>query len=532
MGFYAESFQSLCIFSFQACYFCVFVFLSMITRCRQLFSRLSSTVLLGAVVAGAAVIGSASTSHAQGMPLDSVLGRITAAVHNPALTAELHDLIPSYASQRVWGLSLGDFSNDSLADIAISLYDLSLGKNQVRVFFLVNNRGQHLQKVFDRVIPYIESPIEVGLTTDGSVITLIQKISDQHWTQDGYSFEAGDLVLVDHFETDREELKGAKARELGHDRYRNYENLRTRETYFAGASGEQLYRVQYATFPSYQRLRDVYPGYGFGMTDTTKDFIIEGLGQRKDSRDLSIARAMTAYDDDYLYVSMSINDDYVVGNGATDEANDRITLWFDTQVKGDRRVKSKQGGFPTFRNAIDSSVYSITLVVPPAQGKVTKVEYSDLRPLTSIQQEAIKNIKAQMAFDTVNGLVKGYTMRARIPFTFLGFEANPLLSLDLRPSKTTTSASATNANATASSTNENGTRNDDDQLSLGFTALVYDVDDPSRPGEVTVQATSEYKKADPSTFGTLIFEPQGLFYGEVTPTYISSLKDAIVKAGY
>ncbi len=44
---------------------------------------------------------------------------------------------------------------------------------------------------------------------------------------------------------------------------------------------------------------------------------------------------------------------------------------------------------------------------------------------------------------------------------------------------------------------------------LGFTALVYDIDDPSHPNEVTIQATSKYEEGNPATFGTLVLEPSG-----------------------
>jgi len=457
---------------------------------------------------------------AQGMPLDSVLGRISGELNNSSLAPQLETILSNYADQRVWGLSTGDFTNDSLPDLALSLYDMSLRKNQVRVIFLRNNKGKTLENIFERVYPYVESPIEIGLSIEGSVVTVVQKMGDQHWVQQGYTDFAGDVILIDRFVTEREELKGPKNRSLGHEVYANFENLRSRESYFTGASGEPLFTTKYLTFPAYQRLRDVYAGYGQIAADTTKDFIVDGLGMRKDSRDLSIARAMSAYDDEFLYFSITVSDDYVAGNPDKETASDRVSLWFDTQFREDRRVLSKQGGFPTFRDQLDSTIYNLTFVLPSAPGKLSKVLYSAERPLTPLQQEALREVKAQMAYDTLNGIVTGYTVRTKIPFAFFGFETNPLQDLDIR-------RPSSNGNGGSSETPYG-----EEHLSMGFTALVYDIDDPSRPQEATIQATSQYKKSDPSSFGTLIFEPQGSFYGEVYPTYMNTLRQELQTAGY
>ncbi|HZK76470.1 MAG TPA: hypothetical protein VFD13_06135, partial [Candidatus Kapabacteria bacterium] len=248
----------------------------------------------------------ASPLFAQGMTLDSELTRIGTDLHNPALADELRDLIPDYANVHVWGLATGDFTNDSLPDLALSLYDAGRARNSVRVYLFENVENKKLADRFEREIPYVESPIEVGLSIDSSVVTITQKIGDNHWTQQGWSIEYGDVALVNRYETQQENLAGAgngKPHPLGHEVYRNYQTLRTRESYFAGTAGGAMLSESYFTLPAYERLREIYPGYGHLLSDTSKDFILDGAGLRRDATDLSIRSMQAAYDDDYLYIA-------------------------------------------------------------------------------------------------------------------------------------------------------------------------------------------------------------------------------------
>jgi hypothetical protein len=465
-------------------------------------------------------------ADAQGMPIDSLMGRLTPQFANPFILADLAKLIPNYANQRVWGLAVGDFSNDSLPDLGISVYELGGAKNRVTVYLFQNIGGNHFKKVLERQIAYVASPIEVGLLAEGSVLTIIQKTADAHWYQEGFSIEDGDLVLVDHYETEKQDIPGKKVRSIGHETYRNYETLQSRETYYSG-SGESMLNMKYITFPSYRRLKNVYPGYGFGASDTSTAFVLEGLGLRKNSSDLSIRNAVTSYDEDYLYFSISVNDNNIVGNQAKDEANDRVSLWFDTRKAIDRRVKSKVDGFPTFRNTPDSSLYNLTFVLPAAPGHLTRLLYSSQAPLSPDQQEAQKGIKAMMTLDTLQGgRVSGYTLRARIPFGFFGYESNPVNIYERGGPRGESSMD--------SSSQSNGLDRSEleDAPSMGFTAIVYDIDDPSRPLEFKTQATSNFKINDPSSLGTLILEPSTKFYGEVWPTYTNVVRTGLGRAGF
>jgi hypothetical protein len=476
----------------------------------------------------------APSAHSQGMPLDSLLPRIGTELHNPVIAKQLRTLLPDYENLHVWGLSTGDFSNDSLPDLALSLYDHGEPGNKVRVYLFENVKGQRLIDRFEKVVTYVESPIEVGLTIEGSVVTITRKTGDQHWSQDGYSIESGDVVLIDHYETEQEDVTGTakvKARAIGHEVYRNYESLRTRESYYTGKEEDAMFSTAYTTLPSYQRLREIYPGYGRIASDTTKDFVIAGSGFRRDANDLSIRSMQAAYNDDYLYLALRVRDDYVIGGEPKMEANDRVSLWFDTKYTGDRlnrdrRLLSNEGGFPKFRTELDSLVSQITFALPARPGRVTQMQFGNPDRSKGLDREAQKNLFGQMSYDTANGVVNGYALSVRIPFAFLGFETNPARSYETHVAVRGTDEQA---DAGSESTTAGGIG---DAATLGFTAVVYDVDDASRPNEVTAQATSKFEEGNPSTFGTLVLEPSTLYYGEVHPTYLEQVRTGLVAAGY
>ncbi len=467
----------------------------------------------------------------QGMPVDSIIPRIDSELHHQGLAEQLQSLITDYADARVWGLAIGDFTNDSLPDLAISIYDHGKVGNIAHVYFFENVANQKLLPCFEKDISYVESPIEVGLTVEGSVVTITRRTGSEHWEQEGYSVESGDLTLIDRFETNAENVANAtttsKPRELGHEVYRNYENLRSRESYFTGSSGDALLAESFITMPAYARSREIYPGYGHLLSDTSKDFILSGVGLRRDANDLSIRSLQTAYNDDYLYIAIRVRDDYVIGGQPKIESNDRVSFWFDTKFTGDRlnrdrRLLSMQGGFPTFRTTLDSLVSNITFALPAHPGKVTQITYSTVNPLNPIEQDGLKNVIGIMSYDTGGGVVNGYRLTLRIPFAFLGFETNPEHAYET-PIPSTAIEDTAGLTLHASITNA---------ATLGFTALVYDIDDASRPTEVTIQATSKYEEGNPATFGTLVLEPSAQYYGEVHATYLDKLRAGMTSAGY
>ncbi len=466
--------------------------------------------------------------RSQGMPIDSLTDRFSA-TFSKELIASLREVLPvRFDEQRVWGLAVGDFTGDSIPDLAISLYDLSYASRDVTVHLLVNN-GRTFTDVLKKKYTYVETPIEVGLTIEDEVVSILQKFDESHWKQEGFTFYAGDLVSIDELETHKEDIPAlmGKGKAMGHDLYRNYETLMTKEGFFSTKDNQTMQKSLFYSFPAYNRLRYVYPGYGRDMSDTSSRFIVKGNIFRRDAADCSIHRGLTAYDDDYIYVSLSVTDDQVWGGDEKPEKNDRVTLWFDA-FNGDNRyfTKPKKGTIPNFRTETDSTIYSVTFSLPAVLSQAPKVSVSSATALSDQQREAINEIRATVTRDTSNGVVSGYTLRARIPFAYLGIESNPINTYETHM-------------AEAQFDEKNPKKKPGDILlehldypTIGFTAVVNDLDDPTHPDEITQQATSDFKPENPSTFGELILIPTGAFYGFVQPTYTKELTGELLEAGY
>ncbi|MEI8135643.1 MAG: hypothetical protein WCH46_11335 [bacterium] len=467
---------------------------------------------------------------AQGMPIDSLFERFSEHFPKQMLASLRNQIQIRYDEQRVWGLAIGDFSNDTLPDLAISLYDIDNPTREVTVYLLLNVGNQSFRNILRKKYSYVETPIEVGLTTDGSVVTVMQKTGDDQWYQEGYTFYAGDLTLVDDYQTNKEEIPAIspKAKAMGHSRYRDFETLLTKETYFATKDLQNMMEAKFYTFPSYNRLRSVYPGYGKDMSDTTKQFIIKGLDYRRDAKDLSIHRALALFDDEYIYFSITVTDDAVYGGSEKMENDDRVALWFDTWGGANRYFqKTKKGGIPTFRTETDSTVYSLIFSAPDVGGRSAKLTISSVAELSEIQKEASKSIRSSFTRDTTSGLVSGYTIKARIPFAFLGYESNPVTAFENRASEMMFETKDAKSQKNAKVQPE-----EIQPPKIGFTAIVYDIDNPKHPEETTIQATSNFRTDDPTSFGEINFIPSRKFYGMVQPLYLKEFTQEMIEAGY
>ena len=108
------------------------------------------------------------------------------------------------------------------------------------------------------------------------MVTIIQKSDQDHWKQEGFTVYSGDVILVDDYETQKEEIPAvnSKAKAMGHSCYRNYETLFTTESYFTSKAELTMMDAKYYTFPSYRRLRSVDPWYGRDKDYTSKQIIL------------------------------------------------------------------------------------------------------------------------------------------------------------------------------------------------------------------------------------------------------------------
>ena len=263
------------------------------------------------------------------------------------------------------------------------------------------------------------------------------------------------------------------------------------------------------------------------MFDTSAKFIVKGGIHRRDDKDLSIEKALAAYDDEYVYYSITVNDDQVWGGNDKMESNDRVALWFD-MFYGDNRyiTKATKNAVPTFRTNADSTIFNVIFSMPDIMSRTPKLTVSTVANLTDAQQEAGKLIRGLVERDTANKMVSGYTLKVRIPFAFLGLEANPIGAYESRAAENVFDEKDGKKKKTRS------LRDFSSYPRFGFTAVAIDVDDPNAPDEITMQATSDFRPNDPSSYGELLLIPTGDFYGSVAPTYLKELTEQIQQAGY
>ncbi len=464
-------------------------------------------------------------SFGQGMTIDSLKERLST-TFSPQLFNSLRDAITiRYDDQRVWGLATGDFSSDGKLDLAISLFDLAVPANREVTVYLLVNEGNRFVRMFSKKYPYIATPIEVGLAVDGYVATIVNKSSDQHWSQEGFTIYAGDVIQIEKLNTQAADFaNGTKQKAIGHEYYQSYESLYTTEKYFDFKNSQQILASKFYTFPAYSRMRNIYPGYGRDMYDTTSKFIIKGAIHRASHDDVSIDQGLAAYDDEFMYISLTVRDDQVWGGNQKMEANDRVSLWFDAWTGSNRYVvRSTRGAVPNYRTKTDSSIHNITFALPDVMSKNPRITASSAAVLTDEQQEASKQIRGLVSYDTSGGKVIGYTLKARIPFMFFGFETNPIGAYEERATEGMFDESKQQAIVTTTK---------DDFPRMGFTAIVQDVDNPAHPDELTQQATSDFRADDPTSFGELVLIPAGKFYGSVQPTYLKTLTEELLRAGY
>jgi hypothetical protein len=469
--------------------------------------------------------GLTGISYGQGMTIDSLESRLSS-TFSPQLFKSLRDAITiRYDDQRVWGLATGDFSSDGRPDLAISLFDLAVPNNREVTVYLLVNEGHRFAKMFTKKYPYLATPIEVGLAVDGYVVTVVNKSSDQHWSQEGFTIYAGDVIQLEKLNTQATDfLLGGKPKSIGNEYYQNFESLFTSEKFFDFKNSQQILASKFYTFPAYSRMRSIYPGYGRDMYDTTTKFVIKGDIYRTNDKDLSIDKGLAAYDDEFIYISLTVHDDQVWGGNQKLEANDRISLWFDSWTGQNRYfVKSAKGSVPLYRTKTDSSIYNIIFALPEVTSKNPRITASSAAMLSDEQEEASKQIRGLVTYDTLDGKVIGYTLKARVPFMFLGFETNPVGSYEERATEGMFDESKQKAASTTAK---------DDFPRMGFTAVVQDIDNPALPDEVTQQATSDFRPDDPTSYGELVLVPTGKFYGSVQPTYLKTLTEELLRVGY
>ncbi len=392
----------------------------------------------------------------------------------------------------IWGWDVGDFSGDGYFDVAFTVNVLAEKKRIVHVYFFVDIDG-FLTNVASFEYEFIDIPLEIGVVIKNNACYITKKQEQYNWLIEGFRFENGCFVKLDEFTTQR---IGSLTKET----YKNYQKMLNTYKFLKTNGGEERFYTKYLTIPCYPREKLISFGYMPEVSSSYIDFVPAGAYHWEGSDDASFT-VRSAYDDEYLYMSVYVKDDHVVTQDCEFCTGDFIELWFDTKTveKDKDRFTIKGNKEIEFRQKIDSGVFRFTFYPgdfyeeKPYTEASQKISSTD--ELEAFQQIAAGRIKA-----VSSPADSGYVLKFKIPFLVFGFDSTPI---------------------------------ENNQITeFGCTLVVHDADNPYRLNEVTQIATSAIEPGNPSTYGTLLFIPRGKWYGSAYNIYLDKIVNALQENGF
>lgn len=405
------------------------------------------------------------------------------------LVKDIDNAMPQGAEFRIWGWDVGDFSADGFNDVALSINITGTRKRECIVYLFIDNDG-YLVNVSRYTIPYIDLPLEVGVVIRDTTCYVVQKRRSEYWMMKGYRYRYGSVVLYDEFISNRIEM-------FAHEGYRNYLTLNTKDKYLT-QKGEQSLALDYLTIPCYERGRHLYAGIASEVKVENVGSVNSGAFYWYGPQDASF-RVRMVYDDDYMYIRIAVTDSSIVTGWCDTCISDRLELWLDVtpseELGGSRYIASIDRSKIQARNTSDSGLYSIGIKIGDFADKRPSVTISTTDDMDVNQDAALQQVRVVTAQRS-----DGYIVKIRIPFALIGYARVPL--------------------------DESGF------TELGCSFVLYDVDNDFRPEETTVIATSRISPLNPSSYGTVIFVPNGMWYGETSNIFADAVLGALRELGF
>lgn len=407
------------------------------------------------------------------------------------LIQDIHDELPDNDSYQIWGWDVGDFSGDGYYDLALTVKFLRDKRKIMQVYLFVDNDG-FISKVGQFPYEYFELPLEIGVSIKQNACFVTKKRKQFDWVIKGYRFDNGALILLDDFQTYRQNQYTV-------EKHKNYSTCVSETKYILTSNNNTVFEAKYVTIPSYERGRTVYKGYANSVSTSFPEFVFDGAFYYQGDEDAKYD-IRSNFDSENLYFSINIADDEVVSTRCDTCCGDNIELWFDFYpllTGQDRLLKDvTKGKKINPRSEADTSIYSITfspgdfLEIPPFVKGVKSTDSVSLE-----QKLAVNRIKI---VTTLNK--SGYNLKLKIPFEVFG--------IDLYPADEMVSTD------------------------IGFTLIVNDIDNEFRPEETARIATSQFNQKIPASFGELTLIPTGMWYGEAENVYHDEILKLLNENGF
>lgn len=405
-----------------------------------------------------------------------------------ALILDIQRQLPQGSDYSIWGWDVGDFSGDGNIDVAMSIKLATERKRIAQVYLFVDIDG-YLTKAGQFSYSFVDLPLEIGVVIRDNACYITQKNKQYDWLIRGYTFDNGSLILLDEFTTSRID-------NLTYETYRNYITLRNTQKYIVTGSGKVEHLSDYLVIPSYPRNRLIYKGYNPEPMIGKIDYVYKGAYHWKGEDDASFT-VRSAYDDDYLYMTVNVTDDVVVAQNCDTCPCDHVELWLDVNPpESDRsRYVKSTGSKLEIRNNADTGIFRFSIFPGNFLDKKAFMRISATDELETYQKVASRTIKA------VSNLTEnGYVVKFKIPFQLLGYSGNPV--------------------------------EDNSLLEIGCTIAVYDIDNEFRPEEATWIASSAFSPLNPSTYGLLVLIPKEQWYGDTKNIYQDDILNYLLEYGF
>jgi hypothetical protein len=386
----------------------------------------------------------------------------------------------------IWGWDVGDFSGDGINDVAFTMKINSEKKSIIYLNLFVDIQG-YFVKVGEFPIPFLDLPLEVGANIKDGNCYVTQKLGPSNWKMYGYRIVDGALIY-------KEDFASKKLDYFTEDLKSDYYGLQITERIFENDKGFEKYSRKYFVIPSYNRGRLIFHGFTNSAVIKDIDFVNKGAFFWAGESD-SYFELSSAYDEEFIYFQFKVFDDNITFKRCENCSGDFVSLWFDSELMNKEFNRySIKGKELKVSDKQSTSLYNFQIYpgdffdLPPFVNAYS----NDL--VTSLQQIQASQIKV-----VSNKFDGGYIIKVRIPYEIIGIDPFTFTS---------------------------------DYLKVAFTAEIHDIDNEFRPEEETVIATSQFVSSNPSTYGSLIFVPNNLWYGKCNNIYRQDLYQTLLEYGY
>jgi hypothetical protein len=259
-------------------------------------------------------------SYAQGRADSLEFASFIKRIHGTFTREQVQKIVALLPAKcKIFAYDAGDFSGDSLPDLAVSVRIDAAARRELSLYFILNVRdGFTIAHQCSRT--YLNEPIEIGFAVEQGKCLVTQKLGDMRWLIEGYVIN--DLIFrkVSRWETGK--VKGGLGWEMG----ASFENWSTEEVFYRISDQHILAKNRFLMLPVFgasgQRPREISSGFEY----TDEHSILAGSSSWFGQEDCSF-RMSAERDSEIVTLRCSVQDERILLTGNV-KTSDRLELWF------------------------------------------------------------------------------------------------------------------------------------------------------------------------------------------------------------